>query len=153
VVGGKFDPPTFRCLGASEASQAAVAERPPDIEPQPEGGEVANRPGANESQGIRDAFWLHSMQSGHRNAYECIAAFSATDVRKDLDSFDVRTLVIHGDDDQVVPFEVGGKASATRIQGAKLGPRVLGHAQELGGLGRPIREARVPRADPGVPRA
>lgn len=79
-----------------------------------------NRPGAQVSQGIRDAFWSQSMQSGHRNALECIAAFSATDFRADLDSFDVPTLVIHGDDDQVVPFEVGGKASAERIKGATL---------------------------------
>ena len=60
------------------------------------------------------------MQSGHRNALECIAAFSATDFRPDLDRIDVPTLVIHGDDDQVVPFEVGGKASAARIKGARL---------------------------------
>lgn len=60
------------------------------------------------------------MQSGHRNAYECIAAFSATDFRGDLAKFDVPTLVIHGDDDQIVPFEVGGKASAGLIEGAAL---------------------------------
>jgi non-heme chloroperoxidase len=79
-----------------------------------------NRPGQNPSQGMRDAFWLQGLQSGHRNAYECIAAFSATDFRADLDRFDVPTLVIHGDDDQVVPFEVGGKKSAERIYGAQL---------------------------------
>ncbi|GAA4719213.1 alpha/beta fold hydrolase [Phytohabitans rumicis] len=79
-----------------------------------------NRPGADVSQGIRDAFWRQGLQSGHRNAYECVAAFSATDFRSDLDAFDVPTLVIHGDDDQVVPFEVGGKASAARIKGATL---------------------------------
>jgi non-heme chloroperoxidase len=77
-----------------------------------------NRPGANVSQGARDAFWRQGMQAGHRNAYECIAAFSATDFRHDLDAFNVPTLVIHGDDDQVVPFEVGGKASAERIKNA-----------------------------------
>jgi non-heme chloroperoxidase len=79
-----------------------------------------NRPGANVSQGTRDAFWRQGMQAGHRNAYECIAAFSATDFRSDLDAFNVPTLVIHGDDDQVVPFEVGGKASAERIKNATL---------------------------------
>jgi non-heme chloroperoxidase len=79
-----------------------------------------NRPGADVSPGIRDAFWLQGMQAGHRNAYECIAAFSATDFRPDLDAVDVPTLVIHGDDDQVVPFAVGGKASADRIKGATL---------------------------------
>ncbi|MEU1513309.1 alpha/beta hydrolase [Streptomyces sp. NPDC005811] len=79
-----------------------------------------NRPGADVSQGIRDAFWRQSLQAGHRNAYECIAAFSATDFRSDLDAVDVPALVIHGDDDQVVPFEVGGKASADRIKNATL---------------------------------
>lgn len=79
-----------------------------------------NRPGANVSQGVRDAFWLQGLQAGHRGAYECVAAFSATDFRADLDAFDVPTLVIHGDDDQVVPFEVGGKASAARVKNATL---------------------------------
>jgi non-heme chloroperoxidase len=79
-----------------------------------------NRPGADVSPGVRDAFWLQGMQSGHRNAYECIDAFSATDFRGDLATFDVPTLVIHGDDDQVVPFEVGGKASAALVDGAVL---------------------------------
>ncbi|PXW33918.1 UNVERIFIED_CONTAM: non-heme chloroperoxidase [Williamsia faeni] len=79
-----------------------------------------NRPGQDPSQGMRDAFWRQGLQAGARNAYESIAAFSATDFREDLDTFDVPTLVIHGDDDQVVPFEVGGKASAERIKGAEL---------------------------------
>ena len=79
-----------------------------------------NRPGADVSQGIRDAFWLQGLAAGHRNAYECIAAFSATDFRPDLDAIDVPTLVIHGDDDQVVPFSVGGEASAARIKNARL---------------------------------
>ena len=79
-----------------------------------------NRPGASVSQGTREAFWRQGLQAGHRNAYESIAAFSATDFRADLDAFDVPTLVVHGDDDQVVPFEVGGKASAARIKGATL---------------------------------
>ena len=63
----------------------------------------------NVSQGVRDAFWLQGMACGHRAAYECIAAFSATDFRPDLGKIDVPTLVIHGDDDQIVPFEVGGQ--------------------------------------------
>jgi non-heme chloroperoxidase len=79
-----------------------------------------NRPGADISQGVRDAFWLQGMQSGHRNALESIAAFSATDFRGDLAKFDVPTLVIHGEDDQVVPFSVGGQASAALIDGATL---------------------------------
>ena len=80
----------------------------------------ANRKGANPSRGVRDAFWLQGMQAGHRNALECITAFSATDFRPDLERIDVPTLVIHGDDDQVVPLEVGGAASAARISGAVL---------------------------------
>jgi non-heme chloroperoxidase len=79
-----------------------------------------NRPGQNPSRGMRDAFWRQGMQSGHRNALECIAAFSATDFRPDLDAVDVPTLVIHGDDDQVVPIAVGGRRSADRIKGARL---------------------------------
>jgi non-heme chloroperoxidase len=72
------------------------------------------------AQGFRDAFWLQSMACGHRAAYECIAAFSATDFRADLTAIDVPTLVIHGDDDQIVPFEVGGQRSAQLVDGAVL---------------------------------
>ncbi|HEX5895559.1 MAG TPA: alpha/beta hydrolase [Thermoleophilaceae bacterium] len=79
-----------------------------------------NREGANVSRGIRDAFWRQGMQSGHKNAYDSIAAFSATDMREDLRRVDVPTLVIHGDDDQVVPFAVGGQASAALVEGARL---------------------------------
>jgi non-heme chloroperoxidase len=71
-------------------------------------------------QGFRDAFWLQGMASGHRGAYECIAAFSATDFREDLAKVDIPTLVIHGDDDQIVPIQVGGKRSADLITGAVL---------------------------------
>lgn len=72
------------------------------------------------AQGFRDAFWLQGMACGHRAAYECIAAFSATDFRPDLEKIDIPTLVIHGDDDQIVPFEVGGERSARMIDGAVL---------------------------------
>lgn len=72
------------------------------------------------SQGVRDAFWLQSMTCGHRAAYACIAAFSATDFRTDLAEIDVPTLVIHGSDDQIVPLEVGGRRSANLIAGAVL---------------------------------
>ena len=61
-----------------------------------------------------------ACRPAHQNAYECIAAFCATDFRADLAKFDVPTLVIHGDDDQIVPYDVGGKASAALIKGAKL---------------------------------
>ncbi|HVK36117.1 MAG TPA: alpha/beta hydrolase [Microlunatus sp.] len=72
------------------------------------------------SQGVRDAFWLQSMACGHRGAYECIAAFSATDFRPDLAAIDIPTLIIHGDDDQIVPFAVGGQRSAALVAGAAL---------------------------------
>ncbi|MFE5943121.1 alpha/beta fold hydrolase [Streptomyces sp. NPDC056480] len=83
-------------------------------------GPFFNHPTRPVSQGVRDAFWLQSMAAGHRNAYESIAAFSATDFRADLARFDVPTLVIHGDADQVVPFEVGGRASAALVKDAEL---------------------------------
>jgi non-heme chloroperoxidase len=79
-----------------------------------------NREGVEVAQGPRDAFWRQGLQAGHKNAYESIEAFSATDFREDLAKFDVPTLVIHGDDDQIVPYEVGGKASAALIDGAEL---------------------------------
>ena len=79
-----------------------------------------NRAGAVVSRGVRDSFWLQGLQAGTRNAYECIAAFSATDFRADLARIDVPTLVIHGDDDQIVPLAVGGGRSAELIDGAEL---------------------------------
>ena len=72
------------------------------------------------SEGMEHAFWRQGMQAGHKNAYDSITALSATDMRNDLAKFDVPTLVIHGDADQIVPFEVGGKASAELIDGAEL---------------------------------
>lgn len=79
-----------------------------------------NRPGAKPSQGLIQSFWAMGMQAGHKNTYDSIAAFSATDFRADLKKFDVPTLVIHGDDDQVVPIEASGKASSALVKGAKL---------------------------------
>jgi non-heme chloroperoxidase len=79
-----------------------------------------NRSGAKASQGIIDAFWLQSMQAGHKNAYDCIKAFSETDFTQDLLKFDVPTLIVHGDDDQIVPFGAAGMASAKLIKGATL---------------------------------
>lgn len=64
----------------------------------------ANRPGAAVSQGLRDAFWLQGMQAGFKSAYDCIKAFSETDFTEDLKKFDVPTLILHGDDDQIVPI-------------------------------------------------
>jgi non-heme chloroperoxidase len=80
----------------------------------------ANRPGAKVSQGVRDAFWLMGMQAGFPAAYDCVKAFSETDFREDLKKFDVPTLVIHGDDDQIVPINVGGLRSSKMIKGATL---------------------------------
>ncbi|HBC25283.1 MAG TPA: alpha/beta hydrolase [Pseudomonas sp.] len=79
-----------------------------------------NRPGAKVSQGLVDNWRAQGMQAGHKNTYDSIAAFSATDFREDLKKFDVPTLVIHGDDDQIVPLDISGKASAAQIKDAKL---------------------------------
>ncbi len=79
-----------------------------------------NRPGAKVSQGLIDNWRAQGMQAGHKNTYDSIAAFSATDFREDLKKFDVPTLVIHGDDDQIVPLDISGKASAALIKDAKL---------------------------------
>jgi non-heme chloroperoxidase len=79
----------------------------------------ANRPGANVSQGMLDQFWLWSMQAGLKNVYDSIKAFSETDFHEDLKKFDVPTLVMHGEDDQIVPINISGKKSAKLIKGAK----------------------------------
>jgi non-heme chloroperoxidase len=79
-----------------------------------------NRPGAKISQGMIDSWWRQGMMCGHKNTYECIKAFSETDFTEDLKKFDVPTLVIHGDDDQVVPIGAAGRASARIIPNAKL---------------------------------
>jgi non-heme chloroperoxidase len=79
----------------------------------------ANRPGAKVSQGILDQFWLWSMQSGLKNAYDSIKAFSETDFTEDLKKIDVATLVLHGEDDQIVPVNDSARKSARLIKGAK----------------------------------
>jgi non-heme chloroperoxidase len=79
----------------------------------------ANRSGAKVSQGILDQFWLWSMQAGLKNAYESIKAFSETDFTEDLKKFDVPTLVMHGEDDQIVPIKDSAKKSARLIKGAE----------------------------------
>jgi non-heme chloroperoxidase len=78
----------------------------------------ANRAGAKVSQGMLDQFWLWSMQGSLKSAYECIKAFSETDFTEDLKKFDVPTLVLHGEDDQVVPVKDSAEKSAKLIQGA-----------------------------------
>ncbi|WP_411386093.1 alpha/beta fold hydrolase [Pseudomonas sp. MPB03] len=79
-----------------------------------------NRDGANVSQGLIDSFWVQGMQAGHKNTYDCIAAFSATDFRADLAKFDVPTLIVHGDDDQIVPIDASAHAAAELVQDAEL---------------------------------
>jgi non-heme chloroperoxidase len=79
-----------------------------------------NRPGAQESQGVRDTFWLQGMQGGLLAQYECIKAFSETDLREDLRRCTVPALVIHGDDDQVVPLETTGKEAVKLLPSGKL---------------------------------
>ena len=74
-----------------------------------------NRPGAKESQGVRDTFWLQGMQGSLLAHHECIKAFSETDMRDDLKKMTIPTLVLHGDDDQVVPLETTGKVAATLL--------------------------------------
>ncbi|MBB3194944.1 alpha/beta fold hydrolase [Roseateles terrae] len=79
-----------------------------------------NRPGAKVSQGLIDNWWLQGMLGGHKNTYDSIKAFSETDFTDDLKKFDKPTLVIHGDDDQIVPLDISGRASARLIKGAQL---------------------------------
>ena len=79
----------------------------------------ANRPDAKISQGVLDQFWLWSMQSGLKNAYDSIKAFSETDFTEDLQRFDVPTLVLHGEDDQIVPVHDSARKSARLIKGAE----------------------------------
>lgn len=80
----------------------------------------ANRPGAKISQGLRDSFWLQGMLCGHKAAYDCIKAFSETDFTEDLKKFDVPTLILHGDDDQIVPIGASAMISSKLIKGATL---------------------------------
>lgn len=79
-----------------------------------------NRDGATVSQGLIDSFWAQGMQAGHKNTYDCIAAFSATDFRADLATFDVPTLIVVGDDDQIVPIDASAHAAARLVQNAEL---------------------------------
>ncbi len=80
----------------------------------------ANRPGAKVSQGVRDAFWMQSMQAGFRGVIDCIKAFSETDFTEDLKKIDVPTLIMHGDDDQIVPIGAAAMLSAKLVKGSTL---------------------------------
>ena len=79
-----------------------------------------NRPSAKVSQGLIQSWWRQGMMSGHKNAYDCIAAFSETDFTEDLKKFDVPTLIVHGDDDQIVPIGASAMLSAKLVGGATL---------------------------------
>ena len=79
-----------------------------------------NRPGAKVSQGLIQSWWLQGMMAGHKNAYDCIKAFSETDFTEDLKKFDVPTLIIHGDDDQIVPIADSAVLSAKLVPNAIL---------------------------------
>ena len=80
----------------------------------------ANRPGSRISQGLMDSFWLQGMQAGAKNTFDCIKAFSETDFTDDLGKFDVPTLLIHGDDDQIVPIGTAALASAKLVKHSTL---------------------------------
>jgi len=79
-----------------------------------------NRPGANISQGLRDSFWLQGMLAGHKAVFDCVKAFSETDFTEDLKKFDVPTLILHGDDDQIVPIGASAMLSSKIVKGATL---------------------------------
>jgi non-heme chloroperoxidase len=80
----------------------------------------ANRPNSKVSQGLRDSFWLQGMLCGHKAAFDCIKAFSETDLTEDLKKFDVPTLIVHGDDDQIVPIGASALLSSKIVRGAIL---------------------------------
>jgi non-heme chloroperoxidase len=79
-----------------------------------------NRPGAKPSAGMIDSFWRQGMMAGHKSAYDCIEAFSATDFTADLGKFDRPTLIVHGDDDQIVPIDAAARAAKQLIPHAEL---------------------------------
>ena len=80
----------------------------------------ANRPGAKVSQGLRDSFWLQGMMAGHKAVYDCIKAFSETDFTEDLQKINLPTLILHGDDDQIVPIANTALLSAKLVKGSSL---------------------------------
>jgi pimeloyl-ACP methyl ester carboxylesterase len=120
----------------------------------------ANRSGSTVSQGLRDAFWWWSMQVGLKGAYDCIEAFSETDLTEDLRRIDVPTLIVHGDDDQIVPIDASARRSVELVSGATLkvypgAPHGLAQVAPQGPVQH--RPARLPeglnlqRARPGFP--
>jgi non-heme chloroperoxidase len=124
----------------------------------------ANRSGATVSQGLRDSFWLQGMQGGLKGLFDCIKAFSETDFTEDLKKFDVPTLIIHGDADQIVPFADSAPLSAKLIENAELkvyegAPHGLCSTLKdrvnndlLAFLGGPVRSASASRSTAGAAR-
>ena len=114
--------PDGQPIGVFDETRAALAADPSqfyrDLADGPFYG--ANRADADVSQGIRDAFWFQSEQAGLKNAYECIRAHSETDFTEDLKKFDVPTLIVHGDDDQIVPILASAHRSSEFVPDAML---------------------------------
>jgi non-heme chloroperoxidase len=104
--------------GFRSASQSNRAQLYKDIASGPFFG--FNRPGAKPSQGSIDAFWMQGMMAGHKNTYDCIKAFSETDFTEDLKKFDIPTLIIHGDDDQIVPINDSAILSSKLVKNSIL---------------------------------
>ena len=100
----------------------------------------ANRPDAKVSQGLRDSFWLQGIQSGLNGAFDCIKAFSETDFTEDLKKFDVPTLIIHGDDDQIVPIGASAMLSSKLIRNER--SRFTRACRTA--VARPLRTASTP---------
>jgi non-heme chloroperoxidase len=98
-----------------------------------------NRPGAKASDGVRESFWLQGMMAGFPAAYFCIKAFSETNLTKDLEQFDVPTLILHGDDDQIVPIQASALLSAKIVKGCSaqdLQGRAARHLHDAQGSGQ-----------------
>ena len=105
----------------NEIRQSAIADRSQfykDLASGPFFG--ANRPGAKVSQGMIDSFWLQGMQAGHKNTFDCIKAFSETDFTEDLKKFDLPTLILHGDDDQIVPIGASALRASKLVKNSTL---------------------------------
>ena len=112
-----------------------LGECPGDVVRAAFGVSGANRPGSNVSQGKRDEFWAQSVTVGIKGALDCIAAFSETDTTEDLKAIDVPTLILHGDDDQIVPIVAAAQKSIKLVPNATLkvypgGPHGLSGAYE-----------------------
>jgi non-heme chloroperoxidase len=104
--------------GMRSASHANRAQLYKDIASGPFFG--FNRPNAKSSQGSIDSFWMQGMMAGHKNTYDCIKAFSETDFTEDLKKFDIPTLIIHGDDDQIVPIKDSAHLSSKLVKNSIL---------------------------------